>query len=1404
MKLGLRAARGALVVSLLATVVAPFAAAPASATAPTEATTLVAPTEGETVGGNPTFTWEAVPGAVKYRVQVSANDLFTGTLAYNADTYNLHATPPAALPLGPLFWRVAATDGGTGVGPYVMGSFTRQWSEAPHLTVPAAEDILDYPDEPLLFRWDALPGAQKYNIQIDDDENFVGAATVSTPNTSYTQTAPQANAQQFFWRVQGVSGSVVSAWSEARSYIVQWPAKPVLVTPGSGATVTDVVLSWTPVAGAASYQLQVSANPDFTNNITLDQVVKGTHYSPPSTWANGSYFWRVRARDTKTVPNVGEWSSQIEVTPGTFLPAQFTRAWSDRPTLLAPNDADYSTVSVPTLRWTAVPHASHYEIWLGTDSNFTPLSYSNCYTNQTSFTPYDVSESFVGYTTPGLCNITQPKPAAGTIMYWKVRAIDDPRGVLGQFSDAFSFMYRHDAIPSLTAPADGATVAVPTLTWTPVSGIAKYKVTVTAGGNAVSGSPFTTWATSFTPSGLAAGTTYTWYVQTLDDQGRTGLIPSEGQRRTFLYQPVAGAGSVPVLATPAGGALSALMPSMTWSGVTDATSYQVWYGTVGSDVIHLLGETSQTAFTSPDLPLTPDQYFWFVKAFDTNDAVLAISFDETFEVDSLAPVTGLVPEKCTPEEVCAAAPETPRLEWTPAPYAGGYLVTIANDAEFTNKVRTYTTEYSSLTPRESLFDNVAGSAYYWFVRPCRSAELNLGCGAFDTVLDTASAFPKRSLPVELLTPADDATLPAGTTDKPGDITFTWADYKLTNDNAVPPSTQGAQTYRIQVFTDSNLTTKIDEQDVDQTTYTPWGKTYPEGPLYWRVGAVDGSNNQLTFSPTRLVTKATPHLVTTHPTAGSTLSGTPYFQWDAQAGAAGYTVEAYKNGDVNYSLANRVVSAATDLTAYTPTTALETGDYAWRVRRSDIDGLAGPWTNGGVFTLAAAAPTLVSPTGGTVLTGNDVVFTWTAVPGAAQYMFEASASSAFTTLLDSQKTVMTSWAPTKKYADGTIYWRVKALDGADTPHVTGISSSRTLVKDGTLPTVTAKTPATNAPVTGAVFTATFSEKVVDVSATTFTMRVTASGTPVPGTVTPSAGTQTTTATFTPTAPLVPGESYTLALSNGIHDVNGNPLVPFSWGLRTALTVDGTAPIVQQFWDRDTSASASGGGYLASRTSSTKVSYSFTGTSASILGRRAADGGYADVYVDGVKQPGPVTFYSSTTQHQQVVWSKTGLTNAKHTVELRVLGTKPASSSSYWVYPDAFRYGTTTLQETSTSVVQSFRTTSLAGAMGGSYLLGTHYAAGDTGAQPYLTLKFKGTGIQWRGIRGTGNGIARFYVDGVSYGDVDTYGSSASTSGVLMKAVSGLPSATHTVKIVLTGTKRAASSGYSVTVDSFVVS
>jgi hypothetical protein len=111
-------------------------------------------------------------------------------------------------------------------------------------------------------------------------------------------------------------------------------------------------------------------------------------------------------------------------------------------------------------------------------------------------------------------------------------------------------------------------------------------------------------------------------------------------------------------------------------------------------------------------------------------------------------------------------------------------------------------------------------------------------------------------------------------------------------------------------------------------------------------------------------------------------------------------------------------------------------------------------------------------------------------------------------------------------------------------------------DNTPPIVTTKAPAagtSSIPVATNV-TATFSEAVVGVSGSSFTLTPTAGGAAVAASVTYNNG----TATLVPSAALSFSTSYTAQLSSAIADIAGNPLVPVSWSFTTAAPPPDVTP------------------------------------------------------------------------------------------------------------------------------------------------------------------------------------------------------------------------------------------------------
>lgn len=1103
---------------------------PAGAAVPTETPTIVGPS-GTSVGANPVLQWEPIDGVTKYRVQISASSSFS-PLLWNVDVFNTSATPPTELPLGTLHWRVAGMESSS-VGPYASTSFTRTQLDGPQLLAPADESTLEYPSEPVILRWEAVTGVKNYKVEVDDAPDFIGAQSITTDATNWALLNTQSLGQTFYWRVQGLAGAsgVNTEYSETWQYQLAWadegtPSVPVLSQPSAGATVTDVVFRWGAVAGAARYQLQVSPNGDWANNVTIDQTVKGTSYSPPVTLNNASYFWRVRALSVRNPSDTGPWSPDGR---------QFTRSWADIPALVAPDDNDLVAEDF-LLRWDPVPHAGAYEVQVGTDPNFSNGTYDTCTTNHTDWAPYwrYNGDDPAFPVRPGPCGLADATTSRRTYLrqgqryYWRIRGLDisSPNltvSALGRFSSTRSFMY----MPGPGAPAPigpTGTVEVPKLEWEPVPGVERYYVEVHVDGEEQISTEV--HGTSYVPpivmpkiANVPQNATVTWFVRALQFQAPTfsstaGAGPTVQGTTFVLTATEPGPDAPPTLEAPASGA-ALVQPDFDWTPVASAHHYRVRLYPAGSSVATVLGDPQQSssstrryswrsAFT-PTVPIVPGSYDWQVVAYTEAGSEISASERRPITIASLDLAVPTAPANCGEGMTCASHAATPLMRWEPVEWAAFYRVHVALDADFTNVKWIYTTTQAALRPNEALPDNQAGQSYHWFVQPCRTISI---CGRLNSdVFPSARAFRKASRPVTLLSPADGATVPDL-------VTFSWrAPSELWDDGDANDDIE-ARHYRIQVSTDAGFSSIFDEALVDQTTYTPHSKTYPEGPLYWRVQAVDGTGNLLTFSSSRVVTKRSPLIEVTSPSNGDEVNGLPVIQWEPQPFAASYQVEYYKNGDTSWTAGNKVQTTSTQLAADTMVEALPPGTYAYRVRRVDVDNRFGPWSsdpptlNGNpatgdrrTFVVVGGSPSPTAPANDAVFSRPRVRLEWEPVAGAAAYKVETSATAGFGSLIENQTTVMTAWSLGKSYPNGTIYWRVSAIDPQGA--TLGTSPVRTFLHDLRRPTAAVTSVIAGPAAATVVWTAQPSSVVGPITSFVVTPYVGAvKGTPVtvPGTAT----------------------------------------------------------------------------------------------------------------------------------------------------------------------------------------------------------------------------------------------------------------------------------------------------------------
>jgi hypothetical protein len=253
---------------------------------------------------------------------------------------------------------------------------------------------------PVVFHWNPVPEqVRNYTIEVAQDDSFSTILeSATTDATAYSATTTYPVGATVFWRVRANNDDAKGlAWSATSSFVQTLPI-PTITTTDAFSGETFPALTWNPVPGAVSYEVQ-DVWPDASVHLTSNIPSTAVSYTKMTGTGHGTV--QVRA-----------------VFPGNFKSA-YTPTRDVVHTIGEPQGAHTlftKKSGALTLVWKAKPNAKQYKVQIGRGTSFLTTVVDDT-TDEPLYTPL----------------LTQQDFTDGGLLYWRVAAID-PDGNVGGYS----------------------------------------------------------------------------------------------------------------------------------------------------------------------------------------------------------------------------------------------------------------------------------------------------------------------------------------------------------------------------------------------------------------------------------------------------------------------------------------------------------------------------------------------------------------------------------------------------------------------------------------------------------------------------------------------------------------------------------------------------------------------------------------------------------------------------------------------------------------------------------------------------------------------------------------------------------------------------------------------------------
>ena len=435
------------------------------------------------------LSWFAASGATGYVVERATDPGFTSPVSVTSIA-DATAHDAGLAFVTTYYYRVAATNG-TGRSPWSPTATVLTGLGAPTGLQATASSTAP---SSVAVTWSPVSGATGYVLARSTGGVFDGATAttlVTGPDTAYTDTAAPLGSEVTYAVKAVFTGpeSRQSAWSAAASVTIL-PATPTGVAVVAAPSVnglSEITVSWTPVAGATGYAAQRATDAAFTAAVTSIPWTSGANLVDSASSAT-TYYYRVAASNAG---GSSGWSAGVAVTTSLEAPASLTAVTSTSHPLTV------------TLSWAAPTGASSYQVERSTDG----------FVTSTPITPV-IGTSVVDST-----------PAPSTTYAYRVRAV----GASGAVQSGWTtIIVQTPATPLVAVTGVSLSVALsgpPAIvaTWTGQPWAASYQVQMSTSSSFRTALASTQGATlSATVGPVTAGVRYYVRVRAVSPTGAVG------------------------------------------------------------------------------------------------------------------------------------------------------------------------------------------------------------------------------------------------------------------------------------------------------------------------------------------------------------------------------------------------------------------------------------------------------------------------------------------------------------------------------------------------------------------------------------------------------------------------------------------------------------------------------------------------------------------------------------------------------------------------------------------------------------------------------------------------------------------------------------------------------------------